>query len=78
MLLTGGILLLGNSADLWIQIISVLIVDLKKPRHVVDTCDQLSTSLNFVFHSHSLKSFWEHTCTLWQRPTVRISVKRCI
>ena len=55
MLLTGGILLLGNSADLRIQIISVLVVDLKEPRHVVDTCDQLSTSLNLVFHSHSLK-----------------------
>ena len=55
MLLTGGILLLGNSADLRIQIISVFVVDLKEPCHVVDTCDQLCTSLNLVFHSHSLK-----------------------
>ena len=55
MFLTGCILLLCNSANLRIQIVSVFVMDLKKPCHVVDTCDQLGTSLKLVFHSHSLK-----------------------
>ena len=57
MLLAGGILLLGDSADLRVQVVSVFVMDLKKPCHVVDTCDQLGTSLKLVFHSHSLKKF---------------------
>ena len=55
MFLTGSILLLCNSADLRVQIVSVFIMDFKKPCHMVDTCDQLGTSLKLVFHSHSLK-----------------------
>ena len=55
MFLTGCILLLCNSADLRVQVVSIFVMDLKKPCHVVDTCDQLGTSLKLVFHSHSLK-----------------------
>ena len=61
MLLAGGILLLGDSADLRVQVVSVFVMDLKKPCHVVDTCDQLGTSLKLVFIPIPSRSFWEQT-----------------
>ena len=50
-MLALGILLSGAAADLGIQVIAILVLDLQQPTHVVDAGDQFPAALQLIFHA---------------------------